>query len=152
MQVLFELVRDALLGAGEATGFTYREVNVALYFGLIPLLHAALIDKIRGQHVCKGALAVALGVAWVAIDDREVACDAIFAAATGLLSSFGGSWEAYVAASLVFCVLLPLLGLAGLLGVAYREQLRGVGAALRRAPGPRAAREAADAAGTARHP
>lgn len=132
MQALFDFVRDGLLFGSQATGLTYREVNVVVYFGLIPLVYVALVDKILERHVCKGVFLASVVLALV-LFDFEPSCDALFALSVGFLRLFGSSWEAYVAASLVFCVALPLSVFAGLLGRAYRDELRRLGAALRRA-------------------
>ena len=107
MQELFVLTRDGLLEIANATGLSYKEINVLLWYFAIPLTWAFLLDLILGKHVVKlAALAVGAvvliglyrfdSVEWL----FDLSCEFLLA------SDVGGN---YVNASVIICLFVPVL-------------------------------------------
>lgn len=114
MSFLFNLVADGLRWIASVTGLTYNEINIIAYYIVLPFVYLALVDRILRRHILKlGYLlfwAVLLGV----IRDFRVFSDGLFQRSVEFLLLFWRFGLNYVAASVVVCVVLPLLVFLGL--------------------------------------
>src|SRR5687768_15033245 len=114
MELVFAVVRGALLGSAWVTGFSYNEVNVLVYYLAIPLVYFALIDRILGRHYLKVAwIAVWTGI-MLAAPSFEAFCDGVFDGSVDFLMLFGGVGLDYIAASVIICVVMPAVVLIAL--------------------------------------
>ena len=119
MKFVFDIVAGFLTRVAAATGFTYNEINVIVYFMLIPFVYLALVDRILGCHVAKVAfvfLWIGMLVSGVAFGSQS---DRLFDASVQFLSAFRHVGMSYVVASVVFCVVVPLVILAVLVCMAF---------------------------------
>ena len=122
MPALFKIVADALLGLSRHTGLTYNEINIILYYLVIPMTWAALLDKAFRFHWIKlgflcGA-AIVVGVA-VIVFGFSAASDRLFDASAEFLGSFSPVGMNYVQASVVVCVVVPIIIYVVLIWLAF---------------------------------
>jgi hypothetical protein len=124
MSLPFYLVYRGLVWLSEVTGFSYEEINIIVYYILIPGIFFALIDKILKRPVCLGLFALVLAIAFVKIDDFSKFSDLLFDGSVSFLLSFSGLGVGYDAASVLICVLLPFLFFLFLLSLAFPSFFR----------------------------
>ena len=107
MKQLFVLTRDFLLEIASYTGLSYNEVNVFVWYVLIPFTWAILFDLIFGKHFAK-TIVGGLGLIAIAVVKFTGSADLIFeqSAKCLLASNVGGS---YVNASVVICLFVPII-------------------------------------------
>ncbi len=124
MGLIFSIVAQALLWIAKATGLTYNEINVVLYYVIVPLTWAALLDQaFRFHWITLGcAVALATAVPTVAlVYGLPQFCDLLFDASARFLRSFRFVGLNYVQASVVVCVVVPLIIYAALIWFAARS-------------------------------
>ena len=107
MTQLFVLTRDFLLEIASYTGLSYNEVNVLVWYVLIPFTWAILFDLIFGKHFAK-IIVGGVGLIAIAVVQITGSADLIFEQSAKFLlaSNVGGS---YVNASVVICLLVPII-------------------------------------------
>ena len=107
MTQLFVLTRDFLLEIASYTGLSYNEVNVLVWYVLIPFTWAILFDLIFGKHFAK-IIVGGVGLIAIAVVQITGSADLIFEQSAKFLlaSNVGGS---YVNASVVICLFVPII-------------------------------------------
>ena len=111
MQSLFGLVANALHKIALMTGLTYEEINVLLYFILVPLPYLYLFDnRIGGHYLILGFLVLVVAV-WISVRPFSRLSSILFDRSVRFLESFHTVGLNYVQASVVVCVIVPLLAL-----------------------------------------
>lgn len=119
MNPVFNAVALTLNWIATATGFTYNEINIIIYYIILPFIYVALIDRIMHKHILK----VAYVLAWIAVlclvRDFAAFCDALFNRSVDFLRLFSHVGLDYVSASVVICVILPAIAFAVLLLFAF---------------------------------
>ena len=123
MEVIFDWVYLFLKWLSELTGFTYKEVNIIVYFFVIPSFFALLLDRIIGKHYVKTGIVVLSTIVLLSIDNFEAFAESLFNDCAVFLKSFGFLGMNYVEASVVICVFLPLL-VTGMLMYFRRKRKR----------------------------
>jgi hypothetical protein len=109
MDLIFELVANFLFLTGYLTGRTYNEINIIVYFILIPFSWLAMLDKFFGFHWLKIGFAALCVVFFVFCPDFRMFIDALFVKSVTFLDWFDRYGMNYITASVVICVLVPLL-------------------------------------------
>ena len=113
---LFDFVADALTQAAIVLGVTYNQINIILYYLVIPLSWAVMIDIYIRKPI---ASLLVLG-AWVIVavckwrNFREW-CDWLFESSVNFLLSFNRMGSFYNLTSVIICVVVPLV-IYGILG------------------------------------
>lgn len=116
MSFIFSLVANSLAGAANLVGCTYNEINVVLYFAVVPLSWTVLIDlAVHRFYATPVLLGILVVVALLVKDFREFA-DAVFDASVRFLLWFDCIGWNYTVASVVICVIYPLVIYAALIG------------------------------------
>ena len=90
MEPVFRIVASALSLVSRITGFTYNEINIMVYYLLIPMTWAALLDKAFRFHWIKigfASAALIVALAGVLICGFSRFCDRLFDASVALLNS-----------------------------------------------------------------
>lgn len=106
----FAIVANSLLWIGRKTGLTYNEVNILIYYVIIPLSWTVMLDCLIGKPYST----VALSLVWVGIfiatrhTFREW-CDWAFQDSVDFLNWFNRWGGNYVLNSVIICVLVPLI-------------------------------------------
>lgn len=107
MSGLFQIVYLLLKGISELTGFSYNEINIIVYYIILPFIYIWLADKIWKKHVLKIAYIVLVTIFLIRIPDFESFSNWLFARSVDFLNSFGFLGWNYVEASVWICVILP---------------------------------------------
>ena len=101
------------------TGFSYKEINIIVWFILIPLSWAFLIDKIKGQHYFKIGFTLITIMALLFIRNFSEFSNQLFDASANFLRSFSPIGMDYTEASVIICLLVPLVVYVVLIRKAY---------------------------------
>lgn len=106
----FSIVANALSHIGRKTGLTYNEVNILVYYLLIPLSWTAIFDYWLGLPIASAALLfVWLGVFIATRHIFSEWCDWTFQDSVSFLNWFNRWGGNYMLNSVIICVLLPLI-------------------------------------------
>jgi hypothetical protein len=104
----FQAVAKGLYYSGTLINLSYNEMNILVYFVIIPLIWAYIIDKIFRFHYVKLSLMLVILFCWVTINNLSAFCDDLFYACVIFLNLFQPIGIDYVAASVLFCVVIPI--------------------------------------------
>ena len=113
---IFRKVADALIYGSSAMGITYNEINIIVYYLLIPLTWTVMLDFCIGTPVTTYALLFI----WIGIKIgtwgrfREWS-DWAFMRSVDFLYCFNRWGGNYVLNSVIVCVLVPILIYVGLI-------------------------------------
>ena len=116
---IFELVANALYSGARILGITYNELNIIVYIILIPMVWAYMIDKAYRFHRFKIAYLVIVLPFFIG-GTFENNCDAMFMLCQIFLCLFYPIGINYTAASVIFCVIAPILIHIGLVKILKR--------------------------------
>ncbi len=108
MNNLFKIVYQALVAFSRVTGFTYNEVNIIVYYFIIPLIYFTMIDKILKTHALKIAFTLVSVVIAVFTNFTEFS-DRLFDISVQFLLLFSVIGWNYIVASVIICVFVPIL-------------------------------------------
>ena len=103
---IFYRVANTLIGIANKTGLTYNEVNILVYYLIIPLTWTVMLDLI----LCKPITPPLLILVWVGIfiatrGQFRQWCDKAFVLSQHFIRFFGE----YVKYSVVICVIVPII-------------------------------------------
>ena len=108
-KIIFRIVAGALWLMGRLTGFTYNEMNVIVYYFVIPFSWLIMFDVIFGLHYCAIIGGVFYFSFWLAIKNFQIFCDDLFKLSEMFLNSFNKYGSNYVASSVWICVAVPVV-------------------------------------------
>ena len=110
IQSVFNIVANSLLWIARKTGLTYNEVNIILYYLLIPLSWTVMFDFWLGLPITTAALLLVwLGIFIATRHYFRQWCDRAFKDSVDFLNWFNRLGGNYVLNSVIICVILPLL-------------------------------------------
>ncbi len=119
MNLFFSLTVQLLMGIASATGFTYNEINIIVYYMILPFIYLALLDRILRRHVLKIAFVLGWIILLCVMRDFNKLSDDLFRYSVEFLRLFSVVGLDYIAASVVICLVVPGLILAVLLAWAF---------------------------------
>ncbi len=102
MDLIFQIVVVLLNIIGDLTGLTYNEINIVVYYIVIPFTWTILLDKIFKIHYLKLSYGLIVIVSLIVIKDFTLFSDWLFQKSADFLLFFGD----YIIASVVICVFL----------------------------------------------
>ncbi len=109
MNEVFDLIYRFLKWLSTITGLTYHEVNIVVYFILIPAFAIFLVSLVfRNKYLILGYLVI-VALLLLIIPDFQTFSDHLFDKSVSLLNWFDNLGLNYVQASVLICVILPLL-------------------------------------------
>ena len=115
---VFIAVRDALALIAKVSNRTYVEINIIVYFMLIPCSWLALLDLILGTW---GILTFVFLLAWLSFRFRlgnvRNFAERLFQQSVNVLLFFNRYGSNYILSSVLICVVLPVLVYAALFAV-----------------------------------
>ena len=107
---IFRWVADGLLWIAHRIGMTYNEINILVYYLLIPLSWTIMFDVLIGAGVTTTALLLVwLGIYIGARHNFREWCDRTFKKSVDFLNLFNRWGGNYVLNSVIICVLTPLI-------------------------------------------
>ncbi len=108
-KAIFRLVAESLLFIGRLTGRTYNEINVIVYYFIIPFTWLWMLDVILNVNYFKWSFLIfTIGFAAGCRDFRSYS-DWLFHKSVDFLNYFNRYGSNYVKSSVWICVSLPLL-------------------------------------------
>lgn len=116
VSIIFRKVADALIYGASAMGITYNEINIIVYYLLIPLTWTILFDCWLGTPIITYALifiwfGIKIGT-WGRFSEWS---DWAFMRSVDFLNFFNRWGGNYVLNSVIICVLVPILVYIGLI-------------------------------------
>ena len=110
MQTIFNIVANSFLWIGRKTGLTYNEVNILVYYLIIPLSWTILFDCwLRLPLTTASLLLVWLGIFIGARHYFRQWCDRAFKDSVDFLNWFNRFGGNYTLNSVIICVILPIV-------------------------------------------
>ena len=119
MQSIFRFVYSILQWLSEVSGFSYNEMNIIVFYIIIPFVYIFLADKILKKHLLKIIFGSFVLVSLLIIEDFSSFSDWLFRESSDFLVSFQSVGISYRDASVVICVLLPLIVFVVMINYAY---------------------------------
>jgi hypothetical protein len=109
IKIIFKIVASCLSLIGRKTGLTYNEVNIIVYYFIIPFSWMCLLDVIFQFHFFKLAFAIfTLGFIFGCRNFKTYS-DWLFDKSVSFLNYFNKFGSNYVATSVWICVSLPII-------------------------------------------
>lgn len=106
---IFNIVAQSLLWIARKTGLTYNEINILVYFLLIPLSWAIMFDCWLGIPLTTAALlCIWTGIFIATRHMFSIWCDRAFMYSVDFLNWFNRWGSNYVLSSVIICVVLPI--------------------------------------------
>ena len=105
IQSIFQIVAKILLKIAQKMNLTYNEVNILVYYLVIPLSWCIMIDCLIGMPVTTLLLIVVWAVIFLKVKSFSEWCDKGFKQSQRFILFFG-EYEKY---SVIICVLIPIL-------------------------------------------
>ena len=109
MKKLFEITYEILMFLSRVTGFSYKEINIIVWFLLIPMSWAFLIDKIYKFNYIKIISIITIAITLLFIKDFTLFSNWLFDISADFLRSFDFIGSNYVMSSVIICVLIPIV-------------------------------------------
>jgi hypothetical protein len=126
MEILFAIVYGQLYLLAMVIGITYQEVNILVYYVLIPYSYIVLIDKIFNFHYLKIAFTLILIIPVPFLGNLHIFCRDLFDKSVIFLLSFEKINLPYVEASVFICVfgVILIYGILLWLNIYISERLK----------------------------
>ena len=109
LRIIFRIVAVSLWWIGRWTRLTYNEVNVIVYYFLIPFSWLLMLDAILGFHYCAIIGGAFYFLFWLAIKNFRSFCDDVFDLSVRFLNSFNKYGSNYTVSSVWICVAFPMV-------------------------------------------
>ena len=106
---LFYIVAKGLYYTGRLLHLTYNEINIIVYYMIIPLTWLALLDKYFEFHFLKIIFVISILVFFISCRKFSEFSDRIFQKSVDFLNYFNRFGSNYILSSILICVLVPIL-------------------------------------------
>lgn len=108
-KLIFKIVADSLSAIGRKTGLTYNEINIVVYYFIIPFTWLLLLDIIFEFHYLKFSFVIfCLGFIVGCRNFKEYS-DWLFDKSVKFLNYFNRFGSNYISSSVWICVSIPIL-------------------------------------------
>ena len=124
MDTVFQLVVIFLSWLSEITGLSYKAINIVVYFIITPFIFFFLIDKLIKRHYLKIGFLAIVFVSLLIIRDFEAFSGGLFDLSVRFLKWFNVIGWNYTVASVIICVVIPVIAFLVLFYFAYREKIK----------------------------
>ena len=105
---IFNFVAQSLHQFARATGFTYNQINILVYYFFIPFTWLMMLDGIFGVHYLKLGFGVFCFGFWVGCRDFRSYADWAFYKSVDFLNYFNRFGSNYYKSSVWICVAVPV--------------------------------------------
>ncbi|NMB82309.1 MAG: hypothetical protein GYA14_10870 [Ignavibacteria bacterium] len=116
---VFIIVAGFLQVIARLTRTTYNQVNIIVYYAVIPLTWFWILDSIFGFHYMKIIYGVFCVVVFFSVKDFRRFCDRMFEKSVDFLNYFNRWGSNYWLSSVVICVVVPLIIYAALILILF---------------------------------
>lgn len=115
-QKIFNAVAIFLNSTSQKLKITYNEINIIVYYLLIPLSWAIMVDFIIGTPITTPMfLCIWIGIIIATHHYFKEWCDWIFQDSVKFLNYFNRFGSNYILNSVIICVIIPILIYLGLI-------------------------------------
>ena len=108
MKIIFDIVYCLLKQLSVITGLTYNEINIVVYYIIIPMIYFFMIDKIIKKHIFKIVFSILILIILVLVNFEKFS-DSLFDASVKFLLLFEVIGWSYVVSSVIICVIVPAI-------------------------------------------
>lgn len=109
MNFIFTVVYSVLRWMSDVTGLSYNEINIIVFYLCIPAIFLFLIDRIIKRPVFAPSFIILSALFFVFIPSFREFSDRLFALSVDFRLWFSVIGWSYTVASVVICVLIPIL-------------------------------------------
>ncbi len=109
MNETFQVVYKFLKWISKISGLTYHEVNIIVYFIIIPAFFIFLISKIFKKKALFVGFLILVVLTIIIVPDFAQFSTNLFDKSIGFLKWFDNIGLNYIQASVVICVIIPIL-------------------------------------------
>ena len=106
----FKIVATVLYNIARATGMTYNEINIIVYYLIVPLTWTVMIDSLIKKPITTPLLLVVWAIIFfVHRNDFKQWCDWAFQKSVDFLLWFKCIGWDYILSSVIICVVIPIV-------------------------------------------
>jgi hypothetical protein len=116
---IFRIVVKSLNEIASKTGLSYNQINILVYYFLIPFSWLCLFDIILNTDYLKIVFVIFVIGFWAGCINFKLYCDRLFNKSVVFLNYFNRFGSNYIASSVWLCVALPIMIYAILIFFAY---------------------------------
>ena len=109
MNSIFGIVRNILLYISKKTKLTYNEINIIVYYFIVPFTWVIILDFIFRFHYLKVFFIIFTLVFFIGCRNFRRFSDWLFEKSVNFLNSFNRLGISYVSSSVWICVAIPIL-------------------------------------------
>ncbi len=109
MNDIFNVVVTMLYWLADKTGLSFNEINIIVYFVLIPFIYMYLLDKLIDKFYFRIGFVIVVLISFVLMGSFKEFSDNLFDASVKFLEWFEIIGWNYVEASVIICVSVPVL-------------------------------------------
>ncbi len=124
MKQIFNSVYEFLIFISSISGLNYKEVNIIIWFIIIPFSWCFLIDKIINKHYLKIIFSSIVIFTLLFINDFSEFSNSLFDKSANFLKTFDNIGSNYTTSSVIICVLIPILIYFILIKKAYFQKIK----------------------------
>ena len=107
---LFQITAKILSELARWTKLTYNEINILIYYLIIPLSWTILLDILVGLPITTILFIFVWGILFIMIRNRfRDWCDWLFKKSVDFLMYFNRYGSNYVLSSVIFCIVVPIV-------------------------------------------
>lgn len=114
---IFGAVAGILYLIAKVTGLSYNQINIIVYYGVIPFTWCWMLDSIFGFHFLKIVYALFCVAVILSVKDFRRFCDRMFNKSVDFLNYFDRWGSDYYLSSMVICVVVPVIIYGVLIGL-----------------------------------
>ena len=107
-KIIFKIVAEGLAYVGEKTGLTYNEINIIVYYFIIPFSWLSLLDVLFHFHYLNIAFAIFTLGFIVGCRNFKSYSDWLFEKSVSFLNYFNKFGSNYISSSVWICVAVPI--------------------------------------------
>ncbi|MBI5540812.1 MAG: hypothetical protein HY951_12180 [Bacteroidia bacterium] len=123
MNDIFAFVYSILEGMSKITGLSYKEINIIVYYIVVPFVYLSLFDKLLKNHFLKIGFSIAVILFLIFVKDFSLFSNDLFDKSVRFLQWFEIIGWNYIVASVIICVVVPFLIFALLLYFVYESNI-----------------------------
>ncbi|MFI0427947.1 hypothetical protein [Mariniflexile sp. HMF6888] len=123
MNEIFKVVYDILKWISKITGLTYHEINIVVYFIIVPSIFIYMLERISKTNYLKIGFGAIVLLTILIVSDFEKFSTLLFNKSVDFLNWFDVIGLNYIQASVVICVIIPIIILGLLMYLNKRKSL-----------------------------
>ena len=123
MNEIFKVVYGILKWISKITGLTYHEINIVVYFIIVPAIFIYMLERISKTNYLKIGFGAIVLLTILIVSDFEKFSTLLFNKSVDFLNWFDVIGLNYIQASVVICVIIPIIILGLLMYLNKRKSL-----------------------------